>query len=118
MTVKEYFELLPSLKIDNNKVSEIEKVYGTILPETVKKIVSECDESFFIDDYRVLSFDEIRDAEENLEVKFSDFDIIPLFDCGNNDFIVYHFKTEKWSLFNIVDACIFKIKSRLDELMY
>ncbi len=117
MTVKEYLSQLPSFEIDDKKVSKIEKIYGMTLPETVRKIVSKCDKPLFVDDYRVLSFAEIKDANDDLEVNFVEECIIPLIDCGDNDFIVYNFKTKKWSLFNIIDNCSFKAKSKLEELM-
>lgn len=117
MTVKEYLSQLSAFKVDEKKVTKIEKIYGKTLPDTVKKMVSNNDKSLFIGDYRILSFSEIKDAEDDLEVNFSDIGIIPLVDCGDNDFIVYNFKTEKWSLFNIIDSCSFKVKSKLEELM-
>lgn len=117
MTVKEYLSQLSNFKIDDEKVTKIEKVYGITLPDTVKKIVSNSEKPLFVDDYRVLSFAEIKDAEDELEVNFADKGLIPLVDCGDNDFIVYNFKTGKWSLFNIVDTCSFKVKSKLEELM-
>ena len=43
--------------------------------------------------------------------------MIPLIDCSDNDFIVYHFDSKTWSKFNIIDECVFKEKESLDELL-
>ena len=98
MTKKEYMEQLPGKSIDAKKVEEIEAIYHAVLPELVKKIVSNADESiFFEDEYRILSYKEIADAQVDLHVDFKSKGLIPLADCGENDFIVYHFADGSWS---------------------
>ncbi len=117
MTVKEYLEQLSAFEINRKKVSKIEKAYTAELPELVQKMISNCEKPVFLGEYRVLSFAEIFDAEDDLGIAFADKGIIPLVDCGDNDFIVYNFQTAKWSLFNIVDECAFKVKATIQELM-
>lgn len=118
MTRSEYINALARLKIDSSKVSKLEKDYEASFPNTVKKIISNADDTIFFDDeYRVLSFDEVEDAEKDLHVDFKSKGIIPLLDCGENDFIVYHFKDDFWSKFNIIDETVFKKKKSLDELL-
>ena len=46
----------------------------------------------------------------------NDTEKIPLIDCGENDFIVYHFVDKIWSKFNIIDETVFK-KNSLKELL-
>ena len=43
--------------------------------------------------------------------------MIPLADCGENDFIVYHFTDGSWSKFNIIDETEFKKRNALDEIL-
>jgi hypothetical protein len=117
MTNKEYLEGMDELQIDNEKVSKIESLYGSKVPEVVKKIISNNDETIFLEECRVLSLVEIADAETDLHVDFKGKQILPLFDCMDNDFIVYHYGTGKWSLFNIVDECVFKMRDSLAELL-
>lgn len=118
MTKKEYMEQLPDKSIDAKKVEEIEAIYCTKLPEIVKKIVSNANESiFFDDDDRILSYKEIADAQVDLHVNFKSKGLIPLADCGENDFIVYHFNDGSWSKFNIIDETVFKKRNALDELL-
>ncbi len=118
MTKGEYIKTLASVKVDAEIVAKIENVYGATLPDVVKKIVSNAAETiFFDDDYRILSLGEIEDAENDLHVDFKAKGIIPLVDCGENDFIVYHFNDDIWSKFNIIDETVFKKQGSLDELL-
>lgn len=118
MTRKEYLRHLTSVKIDVKRVNKVASEYGTELPEIIGKIVSDAKETIFFDDeYRVLSLDEIVEAENDLHVKFKEKGILPLVDCGENDFIVFHFNDDFWSKFNINDETVFQKRDRLEELM-
>lgn len=87
------------------------------MPEIVKKIISSVDDTIFLEeDWRILSLSEIEDAEKDLHIEFGEKGILPLVDCGENDFIVYHFQDEIWSKFNIVDEVIFQKKNTIEEL--
>lgn len=118
MTGKEYLSSLESVKPDTKKVDKIISLYANNLPEIVLKIVSDSQEPVFLDDdSRVLSYDEIVDAENDLHVGFKEKGILPLVDCGENDFIVYHFADKTWSKFNITDETVFRKKNSLEELL-
>jgi len=118
MTKREYLEQISKKAIDSTKVKEIEDIYGISLPEIIQKIVSNNDETiFFDDDVRILSFAEIVDAKRDLHVDFKAKGIIPVVDCGENDFIVYHLKDHIWSKFNIIDEIAFKKKNDLSDLL-
>lgn len=43
------------------------------------------------DGLRVLSASEIIQAEEDLHVNFIEKQFLPVADCGDNNFVVYHF---------------------------
>ncbi len=118
MTKQEYLEQISEKKADTAKVKKMEDIYGAALPGLVRKIVSNNDETIFFDDgVRILSFDEIVDAESDLHVDFKAKGIIPIADCGENDFIVYHLNDSIWSKFNIIDETIFKKKNELSDLL-
>lgn len=118
MTKKDFLSEIATCNVDQERVSKIEKVYNNTLPGTVKLLISFSEESVFFDDgCRTLSFSEIVDAEKDLHVNFVKLGILPLFDCNENDFIVYHFDEKNWSKYNIVDECSFKEKDTLDELL-
>lgn len=119
MTIKEYLDKIKDLKIDEIKVNLIEKKYSDDLPKNVKRLISNCDKTIFFDSddiLRLLSFPEIMNAEKDLHVGFNSRSIIPLFDCGDNDFIVYNYKEANWAKFNIVDEVVFKTKCNLEEM--
>ena len=118
MEVKEYLNQLDKIAIDNEKVDKIQKIYGAKMPEIIQKIISGALETIFLDnDYRILSVEEIEDAKEDLHVDFKIKGIIPVVDCGENDFIVYHFKEDYWSKFNIIDEVEFGRKGTFEEML-
>jgi len=118
MVRKDFLDYISSKKVDEKLVEKINSIYGGVFPELVNMIVSNSKETLFFDDeYRVLSYDEIADAEQDLHVDFKEKKIIPLIDCGENDFIVYHFEDNIWSKFNIIDETVFKKKASLGDLL-
>ena len=83
MTKAEYLSSLPKVKIDNAKTEQIQKIYKKPLPEIIKEIVSRSDEAIFFEDgSRMISFEEMLDAEQDLHVDFKAKEIIPVTDCG------------------------------------
>ena len=118
MTIGEYIRLTAESKINEDMVSAAEQVYKTKLPDNIKKFISSSNEGRFLDDnFRALAFSEIIDAENDMHVDFVGKKLIPLFDCFDNDFIVYEFSSSYWAKFNIVDECLFKIKQNIEEVI-
>ena len=118
MTGKEYIRKLDALEINNSKAKKVIAKYADGLPEVVLKIISDSNTPVFLgDDSRIMSIEEIIDAEKDLHVSFKKKAMIPIVDCGNNDFIVYHYYDHIWSMFNIVDEVIFKKKKSFEELL-
>lgn len=118
MTGKEYLSNLAGVQLDRNKTDKVASVYTRDLPGIILKIVSNAKEPVFLDDgSRILSYDEIVDAEKDLHIAWKEKGMLPLVDCGENDFIVYHFGDRVWSKFNIVDETVFKKKSSIEELI-
>ncbi len=118
MTRKEFLQIVEEIKIDEPIVANIENLYGYSLPQIIKEMVSYSQDSIFFDDgYRTLSLSEILEAEIDLHVDFVKYAMIPVIDCGDNDFVVYHFEECLWSKFNITDGSIFKRRKSLSELL-
>ena len=82
MTNKEYLESIEGLHINNAKVSKIESLYGTEMSEIIKRIISNNDRTIFLEECRVLSYDEIVDAEVDLHVDFKGKQILPCLIAG------------------------------------
>ena len=118
MTKQEYLSQLNSVAVNDDKVSEIEKVYGVLSNEVVKEILSNAEETIFLDDdIRSLEFSEIKDADKELHVDFSQRHFLPLFDCYENNFIIYNIPQNNWAMFNINDEVLFMEKSSLHDLL-
>lgn len=112
-----YLKDIENVEIDDKKVSKIKAIYGEIT-SIIQKIVSYSSSSVFLDNgCRQLSISEIIDADKDLGVDFSKLKMIPLFDCGENDFIVYNLKNNSWSKYNTNDNSIFKKSSSLKDLL-
>ena len=118
MTKREYLEKVNNQIVDNKKVSKISAVYGTEIPEIIQRIVSGNSKSIFFEDgTRIISYYEMLSAKEDLHIDFEQLKMIPVADCGENDFIVFHFSTGKWSKYNIIEEIVFKRKDTLGELL-
>lgn len=66
---------------------------------------------------RLLSVEEIISANEDMQVDFDSYGLIPVFDIFDNDFICYQKENDKWCFFNIVDEIAFKKDKTLKELL-
>jgi putative inositol monophosphatase len=118
MEKREYLDKVEQAAINSDKVEKVTKLYGAEMPDIIQRILSSAEEAVFFDDgVRILSYDEIVDAEKDLHIEFARKGIIPIADCGENDFIVYHFRDDIWSKFNIVDESVFKKKKSIEELL-
>ena len=112
-----YLKDIENVEINDRNVSKIKAIYGEI-PSIVQKIISYSSSSVFLDNgCRQLSISEIIDADKDLEVDFGKLKMIPLFDCGENDFIVYNLKSNSWSKYNTNDNSVFKKSSSLKDLL-
>lgn len=116
MSKKEYLEKIKQTEINVTDIKKVSQIYGQ-MPGIIGQMLSFSEESIFFDDgWRTLSFSEIIEAEKDLHIGFAAMKLIPVVDCGENDFIVYHFDDDTWSKFNIIDECVFKKKNSLAEL--
>ena len=118
MGVEEFINSIENIPINSELILGIEKVYEVKLPEYIGKILSfDANGYFFGDNKRLLSVKEIIDAYEDLHVDFKSMGTIPLFDTGDNDFVLYSFEDNSWKMFNIVDRCEFYQSSDLITLL-
>lgn len=120
MDRKDFLESLAKVVVDNELVSNIQKVYGVVFPEEVQQLVSFDRHGAFVDGdkfCRLLAFDEIVNAKEELHVDFVQHAIVPLFDIGDNNFVVFNFRKGCWNKFNIVDEIIYGEKALLIEVI-
>ena len=118
MNIKDFLNGIENQAINTQLVNEVAKSYGVELTEYIKKLLSASSESIFFesdDILRLLSYTDIVKAPEDLSVDFIGLQLIPLFDTGDNDYIVFDIGNDNWCKFNIVDAVKFKQKSMLND---
>ncbi|MCR5049280.1 MAG: hypothetical protein K6A37_10040 [Saccharofermentans sp.] len=118
MGVEEFISSIEKITINSELSSKVEEEYHAELSEYVRKILSfDANGYFFGDNKRILSINEILTADDELHVNFKQLKLVPIFDTGDNDFIVYSYEDDIWKLFNIVDRIEFHQSPNLSELL-
>lgn len=120
MNRQEFILALSNVVPSTVLVSKIKQVYECIIPNEVERIISFNTNGIFLEGgafCRLLCFDEILKAPEELHVNFKQYGIIPLFDIEDNNFIVFNFKKMIWEKFNIVDETSYGTKKSLSEIL-
>lgn len=118
MNKVEYLSNIENCPINKDRISCMMKIYNVEFSDTLARIISYADSADFIDDERrVLTFEEIVDAGEQLGVDFVSLGMIPIIDAYDNDYIVYVFGEAVWAKFNTIDQVTFKKKNTLQELI-
>ena len=117
MNKKQFLLVVEATQVNEKALKEITKLYGEIKSDLIKKALSLQKDTLFFDDYRLLAHEEIIKANEELHVNFTGRKILPLIDCGENDFIVYNILKNNVSKFNIVDETFFKERATLSDIL-
>ncbi len=108
--ISDFFQKIKNQKIDESKVEQVLEVYGGKLSEEAQRIVSICgDDSLEFKDckFRLLSLDEILNAEDVFDVFFLEYSLIPFVDCGDGNLIVYDIDNSYWTMYRICTQCDF-----------
>ena len=77
---KDYFNMIKTAEIDSDAVQKVETNYHCVLPEQLRHIVSFKDEDRFGDEIRLLSLNEIINADDYLGLNFTTRGLMPIFD--------------------------------------
>lgn len=117
MMLVDCLQKIRNTPVDSIVSKTLKKAYGSKVPAIVEQIVTLFKSGGFVEGYRFLSLDEIEYAEDDLHVNFKSIGLIPLIDCGDNDFVVYNYIEGKWMMFNIIEQICFKKKKELDDLL-
>ena len=117
MLKKEFLKMIKGAAVDKSVVAKIEKTYGPIESEEVRKILSLTSKRITVGDLRLLSTAEIASFEDIANVNLSRMDLLPVFDAFDNDFVVYRLKKGTWSIFNIVDRIEFNEAKSLEGFL-
>lgn len=120
MNIQNFLQSISSVSIDLKAVAAVEKAYAAQFPEDVQKIISCAGKGGFFegDNFcRQLPLEDIVSAQKDLNVNFATLGILPLFDKGDNDYVVFNIRKKKWEMFNIVDEISFMTGESLEKLL-
>jgi len=119
-SLKEALKELDKVEIDISLISEIENLYEVELPDELKKIISLNKEGVLYNDMEYLqglSSDDILDESDDLAAECTELDLLPLFDIGENIYIVYNLQKNCWSKFNSSEEDLFDEAKNLLEYL-
>jgi len=119
-SLKEALKELDKVQIDDSLISEIENLYEVELPDELKKIISLNKEGVLYNDMEYLqglSSDDILDESDDLAAECTELDLLPLFDIGENIYIVYNLQKNCWSKFNSSEEDLFDETPNLLEYL-
>ena len=108
------------MSVNEASLTAIFQNFTSKLPIAVKKILSIAPNGDFLDGgsfCRIMATDEIANASQELHVDFAKRSYLPIFDTGDNDFIVFDYKNNQWAKFNIVDEINFNNTDDLSALL-
>jgi hypothetical protein len=106
MRLRDALARLDKVEIDQEIISEIEALYKTTLSSEVKKVISMNKDGVSYDDKSVfngLSTKAILNAYNDLYVDFVALQLLPLFDIGASEYIVYNLKKRRYAIYDISD---------------
>ena len=107
MKLRDALAKLDNVEIDRAIISQIETLYKTKISNIkLEKIISLNEDGVSYDDKSVfngLSSDAILNAYNDLYVDFVSLNLLPLFDIGDNEYIVYNLKKSCYALYDISD---------------
>ena len=118
MTLKEYLNSLGAVEINKERVDKLIEIYGNGIPTIVQQIASYDMEDYFLEDeIRILSFNGIIFADDDLNARFKDARLIPLADLMDGDYAVYNCVTGKWNMCNAYEGILFNEQDSLEQLL-
>lgn len=117
ITIEEKDILLSFVSESGKSISEIEKIYSCELDDDIKEVLNRKYESKKFKTLRRVSINEIKDSEKDLGIDFISNKIIPIFDVGDNDFIIYEISSKSFALFNITDSTTFKKRKNIKDIL-
>lgn len=121
MKIKQFLTKVLAEKVKTENLKIIEKKFAPlkITADEAKYLISaiQSEPIFFEDEmfYRLLSIQEILDADVYMNVPFKKIGILPCIDCWDNDFISYDFRSYTWCKYNIVEEVKFASKNSIFE---
>ena len=118
MKLRDALAKLEKVEIDKESISEIEALYKTKFSNELQKVISLNKDGVSYDEKSVfngLSANAILNAYNDLYIDFVSLNLVPLFDIGDNEYIVYNTKKRCYALYDISDDDEYREASDLLE---
>jgi hypothetical protein len=118
MRLRDALAGLSKVEIDKDSIREIENLYKTKFPTEVTKVVSLNKDGVSYDDKSIfngLSINAILNAYNDLYVDFVGLQLLPLFEIGDNEYIVYNIKKRCYAIYDISDDDEYSEESNLSS---
>lgn len=106
MNIQEYLNQTLNSKSNNDNIRLVNQLWKCSLNNEISVVISHLDKEIFIKEsgfIKILSFQEVMDSSDDMNVDFTDIGIIPVIDTGDNDYIAYSIRENIWCKFNIAD---------------
>jgi len=104
MKLRDALTELDNVEIDRAMTGKIEALYKTKFSSELQKVISLNKGGVSYDDKSVLnglSAKAILNAYNDLYIDFVDLNLVPLFDIGDDEYIVYDLKKKCYALYDI-----------------
>jgi len=104
MKLRDALTGLDNVEIDRAIISDIETLYKTKFPGELQRVISLNKDGVSYDEKSVfngLSSNAILNAYDDLYIDFVGLNLVPLFDIGDNEYIVYNLKKKCYALYDI-----------------
>jgi hypothetical protein len=104
MKLRDALADLDNVEVDRAIISEIETLYKTKFSKELQKVISLNIDGVSYDDKSVfngLSAKAILNAYNDLYIDFVSLNLVPLFDIGDSEYIVYDLKKKRYALYDI-----------------
>jgi len=118
MRLRDALIRLDRVEIDKEAVSNIEALYKTKFSSELQKVISLNKDGVSYDDKSVfngLSANAILNAFNDLYIDFPALNLVPLFDIGDSEYIVYDLNKRCYALYDISDDDEYSQASNLLE---
>ena len=111
--------LINNINEDISFIEILQKKYKNNLDKIKKELSIEA--GFYLTnserEVRKLNKNEVISSLKYLGCEFSDYNIIPIFDIMDNNYIVYMSDQDKFAIFNIIDEVLFDKVDTIIELL-
>lgn len=104
--------------MESSKLSDICKIYSFDgdLPKEMAYVIQNPNK-YDKSGRRVMTIEEILDANDDIGIDFAGLKLIPFVDCFDNDYVCFDMQGNNWTLFNSVDEVKFRPCDKLDDLL-